>query len=281
MPNVAVVTDSVADLPPRLAEEFSITVIPYIIRFGITVYRDGLDLSADEFYQKLKTSKDLPATSIPSPGAFSEAYDKLAEKTNEILVISISSRHSNSYQVARQAVGLMNRQCRIEVLDSQWATMAEGLIVIAAARAALAGARLDEVLDIARQTINRVDICATFDTFEYLERNGRIGRAQALLGSLLKINPIIGMKNGEMHPLVRGVRSRTKAIDYLYNFPAKFSNIEGLAVEYATNLDEANNLVQRLHGTYPNVPVYITQVSPAIGAYTGPGFINVCVFGDK
>jgi len=280
MPNVAIVTDSVADLPPQVAEELGITVVPLVVRFGTDLYRDSLDLSPDQFYSKLRASKVLPATSVPPPGAFADAYNKLAEKTNQIVVTSVTSKLSATYQVALQAVGLMKKQCRVEVLDSQWAVMAQGFITIAAAKAARAGASLDEVLDVARHTMRRVDMLAAFDTLEYLERGGRIGKAQAFLGSLLKVNPIISIKDGEVHPLARE-RSRAKAIDYLYNYVTNFGNVEGLAVEYATDLDEAKRLVQRFQSKYSQVPIYLTRTSPVIGTHTGPGLIIISVLGDR
>jgi DegV family protein with EDD domain len=280
MPNVAIVTDSVADLPPQVAEEFGITVVPLVVRFGTELYRDSLDLSPDQFYEKLRTNKVLPATSVPPPAAFADAYNTLAEKTSEIAVISLTSKLSATYQVALQAIGLIKKQCRVEVLDTQWAVMAQGFIAIAAAKAAQSGANLDEVLDVARNTMQRVDMCAAFDTLEYLERGGRIGKAQAFLGSLLKVNPIIGIKDGEVHPLARE-RSRAKAIDYLYNYVTNFGNVEGLAVEYATDLDEANRLVQRFQSKYPQVPIYLSRTSPVIGTHTGPSLIVVSVLGDR
>jgi DegV family protein with EDD domain len=279
VPGVAIVTDSVADLPPQVTEELGITVVPLVVRFGSGVYRDGLDLNPDQFYEKLETSKILPVTSVPSPATFADAYDKLAEK-NEIVVISLTSKLSATYQVALQSIGLMKKQCRVEVVDSQWAVMAQGFIAIAAAKAAQAGASFDEVLDVARHTIHRVDMRAAFDTLEYLERGGRIGKAQAFLGSLLKVNPVIGMKDGEVHPYARE-RSRAKAIDYLYNFATSFGNVEGLAVEYATDCDEANRLLQRLHSKYPEAPIYLSRASPVIGTHTGPGLIVISVFGER
>jgi DegV family protein with EDD domain len=158
--------------------------------------------------------------------------------------------------------------------------MAQGFITIAAAKAARAGASLDEVLDAARRTMRRVDMRAAFDTLEYLERGGRIGKAQAFLGSLLKVNPIIGLKDGEVYPVARE-RSRAKAIDRLYDFATSFGNVEGLAVEYAADLDEANKLVQRLRSEYPQIPIYLSRTSPAIGTHTGPGLIVVSVLGDR
>jgi DegV family protein with EDD domain len=280
VPNVAIVTDSVADLPPQVVEEFGITVVPLVVRFGTDLYRDSLDLSPDQFYERLKSSKVLPATSVPPPLAYADVYDKLAEKTNEIAVITLTSKLSATYQVALQAVGLMKNKGRVEVLDSEWAIMAQGFIVIAAAKAAQSGANLDEVLAVARQTMKRVDMYAAFDTLEYLERGGRIGKAQAFLGSLLKVNPIIGLKDGEVYPLGRE-RSRAKAIDHMYNLAVSFGNIEGLAVEYAIDLDEANRLMQRLHSKYPQVPIYLSRTSPVIGTHTGPGLIVISVLGDR
>lgn len=280
MPNVAIVTDSIADLPPHVADELGVTVVPLIVRFGTDVYRDGLDLTPGQFYEKLEKSKVLPVTSVPSPATFADAYDKLAEKASQILVITITAKLSATYQVALQSVGLMKKQCRVEVLDSTWAVMAQGFTVIAAARAAQAGGSIDEALNVARRTINRVDLRGAFDTLEYLERGGRIGKAQAFLGSLLKVNPVIGMRDGEVFPYARE-RSRAKAIDHLYNFATSFHNLEGLSVEYATDFDEANHLLQRLRSKFPKVPIYLSRVSPVIGTHTGPGLILVSGFGDR
>jgi len=183
---VKVVTDSVADLPPGVAEELGITVIPLNVRFGTEVYRDGIDLTSEQFYNRLRHSKILPVTSVPSPRTFAEVYDKLAQEADEILVVSVSSRLSGTYEVARQSIGLMKRKCRVEVVDSQWAVMAEGFIVITAARAAQAGASLDEVIGIARRNISRVDFRAAFDTLEYLKRGGRIGKRRLFWGQCLR-----------------------------------------------------------------------------------------------
>jgi DegV family protein with EDD domain len=201
MHKVAVVTDSVADIPPQLAEELGITIVPLILRFGTDVYRDSLDISPDDYYKKLATAKVLPKTSTPPPLDFAEVFDRLSEKTDSILYIGLSSKLSGTFQVAVQSVGLMKKKCRIELMDSQWAAMAQGFIVITATRAAIEGKNLDEVIAVANRAINRVGLCAAFNTLEYLERGGRIGKAQALLGSLLKINPIIGVKDGVVVPL--------------------------------------------------------------------------------
>ena len=277
---VKVVTDSVADLPPQVVKELGITVIPLNVRFGEEVYRDGIDLTSEQFYQKLTTSKILPVTSVPSPGAFAEAYDKLAEETDEILVIALSAKLSGTYEVARQSIGLMKRKCRVEVVDSQWAVMAEGFLVITAARAAQAGASLEELLGIIRDNIPRVDMRAAFDTLEYLRRGGRIGAASAFLGSRLKIHPIITMKDGVVE---RGgmARSRSKAIDHLYQFTTSYSHIEELAVENAACPDDADLFVEQLSTKFPKERIYRTNTTPVIGTHTGPGLLLVAVMGDK
>jgi len=277
---VRIVTDSVADVPSQVVGELGITVIPLNVRFGEEVYRDGIDLTADEFYRKLRHTKTLPVTSVPSPGTFAEAYNKLAEETDEILAIIVSAKLSGTYEVALQSIGLMKRKCRVEVVDSQWATMAEGFIVMTAAKAANAGASLDEVIEVTRNTIPRVDFRAAFDTLEYLRRGGRIGRAQALLGSMLRINPLITLKDGLIEPAGR-TRSRTKAIDHLYNFATSYSCIEEMAVEDTDCPDEAEALVGRLSPIFPRERIYRSKMTPVIGTHTGPGMLLVAVMGDR
>lgn len=276
MPDVAIVTDSVADLPPQLAEELGIAVVPLVLRFGTDIYRDGVDINPDQFYKKLKTGSVVPNSSTPAPAAYADVYDRLAERAKEIVVISVSARLSGTYEVALQSVGLMKKTCRVEVVDSQWAAMAQGFVAIAAARAAQAGANLIEVLDTIRDTIPRIELHAAFDTLDYLERGGRIGKAQAFLGSLLKINPIIGVKDGVVHPFSRE-RSRRKAIDKLYKFAIDAGGLEGLAVEYASDLEESNKLTERLRIKFPVVPIYVSRATPVIGTHTGPGLIVVSV----
>lgn len=254
--------------------------IPLVVRSGPDVYRDGIDLTPEQFYERLSHSKTLPVTSVPTPTAFAETYDNLAEETDEILVITLTSKLSATHEVALQSIGLMKRRCRVEVVDSQKAVMAQGFIVITAARAAQAGASFDEVLDIAHHNIPRADMRAAFDTLEYLERGGRIGKARAFLGSMLRINPIIGLKDGEVCPFGRA-RSRAKAIDHLYDFAMSYSHIEEMAVEYAAGLDEAEMLVERLGSKFPKERIYRSRAGPVIGTHTGPGLLLVSVLGDR
>jgi len=277
---VKIVTDSVSDLPPEVANELGITVVPLNVLFGTESFRDGIDLTSEQFYEKLMHSKILPTTAVPPLGTFAEAYDKLAEETDEILAIILSSKLSALYEVALQGIELMKRKCRVEVIDSQCAVMAQGMIAIAAARAANAGASLDEVVKLTRRNIPRADMRAAFDTLEYLKRGGRIGRAQAFLGSVLKMNPIIGIKDGEVFPFGRE-RSRAKAIDYLYNFAMSFPHIEEMAVEDAACPSDAELLVERLSAKFPKERIYRSKTTPVIGTHTGPGLLLVAILGDR
>ena len=277
---VRIVTDSVSDLPAQAVQELGISVVPLNVTFGTEVYRDGIDMPAEQFYERLVDCKTLPVTSAPSPTAFTEIYDKLAEETDEIVVITLSAKLSATNEVASQSIDLMKNRCRIEVVDSEWAVMAQGFIVITAARAAQAGASLDEVLDIVQRNRSRVNMRAAFDTLEYLKKGGRIGRASALLGSILKINPLITIKDGEVEPAGR-TRSRVQAIDNLVNFIMGYSNIEEIAVEDAACPDEAGNLVERLSSRLPRERIYRSKTTPVIGTHTGPGLLVVTVLGDK
>ncbi len=266
---VKIVTDSVADLPPQVAQELGITIVPLNVRFGEEVYRDGVDLTTEQFYERLRHTRLLPVTSVPSPVAFAREYDRLAEETDEILTIALTSKLSGTYDVALQSVKMMRRKCRVEVVDSKWAAMAQGFMVISAARAARDGASLEEVLAQVHHNMNRVDMRATLNTLEFLRRGGRIGRAQALMGSMLKVNPIISLKDGVVEPAGR-TRSRAKAIDQLYDFAASFSHIDDIAVEDAACPDEAEILVELLSARFPRERIYRSGTTPVIGTHTGP-----------
>jgi DegV family protein with EDD domain len=277
---VKIITDSLGDIPAETAKELDITVIPINVIFGRINYRDGVDLTTEQFYDKLASSKVFPTTVVPSLGRYAEAYDKVAEGTGDILVITNSRRLSASYETALLAKERMEKKCRVEVVDSLSAVMAQGLQVIAAARAAKEGARLDKILEGVRNNIPRAYSRMSFDTLEYLRRGGRIGKAKTFLGTVLKVNPILGVRNGEVYPFARE-HSRARAIDYLYDFADGFNKVDGMAVEDATTPDEAGELAQRIEARFPGVPVYRARVSPAVGAHVGPRVLGVAVLGDR
>ncbi len=277
---VKIISDSLADIPVKLAEELGISIIPIHVLFGTTSYRDGVDLTTEQFYSKLVSSKTLPTSAVPSLGTFIESYDKAAENSREIVVFTISHKLSGTFETASRAVEMSKKKARIKVIDTYQVIMAEGLIAIEAAKAARAGASMDEIVKQAEMNLHRVEPRMAFDTLEYLKRGGRIGAAQAFLGSILKINPVLSMKDGEIYPLSRE-RSRTKAIDSLYNFVLSYKKVEALAVEDATTPAEADALADRLKEKFPRVPLYRSKVSAVIGVHVGPSVIAVTVLGDK
>ncbi|MFC2006890.1 DegV family protein [Chloroflexota bacterium] len=273
---VKIVTDSLSDLTSDTTSGLGITVVPLTVLFGHESFLDRVTITTDEFYRQLMHGAIWPTTTQPPPSAFIDVYDRLAEETDEILVITLSKKLSGTYESALNAKNLMRKQCRIEVIDSQTVAMGLGLIVLAAAKAIQSGAKLDEVVKLVHQTMPRSHFIAYFDTLKYLAKGGRIGKAQGLVGSLLSIKPILVIKDGEMAPLTRA-RSKVAGIDYLYNWVAGFSNIEALAVEHTTVPDDADMLVERFGSFFPKENIHRSTVSPVLGVHGGPGAIAVTV----
>jgi DegV family protein with EDD domain len=273
---VKVVTDSCSDITPQLAQELGITVVPLYVQFGNETYRDNVDLSTEEFYHKLETSKIHPTTSTATPADFAELFTKLAEETKEILTITLSEKFSATYAAALQGKATVGKDCRIEIIDSQAGACAQMLLVILAAQMARAGDNLAQIADRVRRAIPRVHVRVSFDTLEYLRRGGRIGKAQAFLGGLLKVNPVVGLKDGATFPIARP-RNRAQAMDFLINFVKGFSRIESVAIEDATTPDDLQTLAERLKDVVPPERIYRSKVGPVIGTHVGPHVLAVAV----
>ncbi len=273
---VKIITDSLSDITSDIAEELGITVVPLTVLFGHETFLDRVTMTTDEFYDKLTSGSVWPTTTQPTPAAFVEVYNELAKETDEVLVVTLSSKLSGTYQSALGAKGMVEGKCRIEIIDSQLVAMGLGLVVLSAARKAQTGANLDELVDLVRKAMPRSHFVVYFDTLKYLAKGGRIGKAQGLLGALLSIKPILTVKEGEIAPLTR-MRSLSSGMDYLYNFVAGISEIEGLAVEHATTPDEADRLVQRLGSLFPEKSIVKSTISPVLGVHGGPGAIAVTV----
>ena len=271
---VKVITDSTADLPPALAEELGITVVPLNVHFGTEVYRDGVEITADEFYRRLVTASRLPTTSQPTPGDFLSAYDEMGQTTDEILSVHISAKLSGTMNSATQAREEYGGACRIEIIDSLQGSMGLGMLAIAAAEAARRGDSLDDVVTETRATISKVGFIGLLDTLEYLEKGGRIGKAQAFMGSLLRIKPLLTIRDGEAHPLERA-RTRAKGVDRMCELVQAEMPLKNLAVVYTTTPDEARALAQRLQSYLPQGEVILSQVGPVVGTYLGPGVLGV------
>ena len=204
---VRVVTDSTADLPAKVIQEWGITVIPLQVNFGTEVYRDGVDLQPDEFYRKLVSSSVLPTTSVPPPGSFTEVYKKLSTNGDDVLSIHLSSKLSGTYNSARLAAKDLGNK-RVEIIDSLSLSMGMGILVVVAARAARTGASLEEVTALVHRAMKRCYLVGLLDTLEYLQKGGRIGRARAFLGHVLNLKPLLTIRDGEVYPMDR-VRTQT------------------------------------------------------------------------
>jgi len=254
--------------------DLGITVVPALIQFGDKVYRDGVDLSTDEFYHKLQINSVLPRTSAPSPGTFKEVYSQLAQMAEAIVSIHVSAQMSATYDAAR--LGSVDLKCPISIIDSQTASMACGLLVIVAARAARDGASLSEIEALVRAAVPRTVTYGVFGTLEYLHKGGRIGRAQAFAGSMLKLNPILAIRAGEILPIAR-VRTRPKAIERLCEILRTSGVPQEMSVMSTTEPEEAEALAQRLAPMFPPDQMYRARIGPSMGTYVGPGAVGVSV----
>lgn len=273
---VAVVTDSTCDLPPEVVQELGITVVPLQVIFGEETFRDRIDLTSEEFFRRLRTTKELPRTSQPSTGEFLQVYERLAATTDRILSIHLSSRFSGTLETSRRAARELIGRAHIEVIDSETVSMLLGYAVIAAAKAARDGAGLETCAAAARSVLRRQRVAIALDTLEYLRRGGRIGRAQAFLGGLLNVKPILTIKNGEAHPLAR-VRTRRKALDEMLRLSTEQGAIIEAAVMHADSPDDARAVADEIARRCPGVPVSVGEIAPVIAVHGGPGLVGVAV----
>lgn len=277
---VKIITDSTSDITAEEGAALGISVIPLTVLFGRESYLDRVTISPEEFYRRLVTDDVFPKTTQPSPAEFSELYNKLAEETDEILVLTLSSDLSGTYDSAVSAAKSMTGKCRVEVIDSRRAAMGHGIVALAAAEAAAKGASLDELVTLTRDALTRSHWVCYFDTLDYLAKGGRIGRAKQLLGAMLSLKQILTIKDGVISPITRR-RSQAAGTQYLYDFVTGFSSIEALAVEHTTLPDEADRLASRLAEAYPGITIRRSIVSPVLGAYAGPNAIAVTVLEGK
>lgn len=279
MGKVAIVTDSTAFLEPGVAQELEINVVPLHVHLGDEILRDGIDITPEAFFQRMEQGGVVPRTSPPSVETFERLYAGLHAHTDEILSIHISGRLSQTLNHAERGSESLLGRCSIMVVDSMTTSLGLGILAKAAAEAAQNGADLDEIVRIVRGMIPHIYLVLYVDQMDYLERGNRIGRAQAILGTMLNVKPLLFVEDGEIIPLEK-VRTHEKAIEKLFEFVAEFSELEQAAIvqRIPNPTEETNMLLERLEPIFPDMEFPIIQYGPVLASHIGPSAMGVVVY---
>jgi len=284
MDSVAVVTDSACCIPPELVTQHHIRVIPLLIIHEGISYRDGIDMSPTEVYRIMRKKNTVPTTSIPSPGDILETYRRLSEQAESILCITVTGLQSQMFDTALLAKEMAKQELpgvSIEVMDSRAVAGALGFIVLAAAKAAQAGASLAETIEAAQKMKPRVNSIFMLDTLYYLAKTGRIGRASAWAGGLLDMKPIVEHSTaiGETTPVARP-RTRSKALGRMLEIMAERvgDSPAHVMVHHGDELEEAERLRAEIAARFNCVELHITDFTPAMGVHAGPGLLAVSFY---
>ncbi len=276
MSKVAIVTDSTNCLPPEIIEEYGIRVAPYHVIVDGEDYRDQIDITPAEFYQVFPTLKQLPTTSIPSPGEYTSIFTELAKTTASIVCIIISKTLSAAYKAAEEAreiVKAKHPNVNIELIDAKNAAGALGFVVLEAARAARAGKGIAEVIKTAHDLIPRVKFTAAFDTLKYLIKGGRAPKT-AIVGEIMQVKPLIGILDDTgLVVSVGKERGKQKALQRLVSLIKEHADISKplhINVHYSTYIEDARKLSGLIKARYNCAEVYITELTPVMTTHTGP-----------
>lgn len=283
MSKFAIVTDSTSYIPTELAQQLGITVAPQVLIWDNQTYRDGVDIQPTDFYSRLKTAKVMPSTSQVSPATVHEIFQGMVDKGLSVLGIFISSKLSGTMQSAIQAKEMMgNAADKVSLVDSQSTAMGLGFQAIAAARAAKAGASLEECAALVSKAHERTGVFFAVDTLEFLHRGGRIGGAQRFIGSALNLKPILAVKEGKVEGIER-IRTKTKAHDRVLELISEQvkgkSNIR-IATLHANSADDAKSLLDRAAAELSPVETLFTELSPVVGTHAGPGTVGLAYMFD-
>ena len=280
MGRIAFVTDSTAGVPKDQVARYNFTIVPLQVIFGTETFRDGVDLTQDEFYQRLKSAKNLPTTSQPSVGEFESAYQGLLDDPEVDSIISVhlaarlpSGTYSNAVQAAERLT--QNSGKKITVIDSNTVWMGEAMMCINAARAAEQGKSHEEIVKMLEESKSKVKILFLLDTLEYLAKGGRIGGAQAFLGGLLNVKPILHVENGRVEPLER-VRTRRKAMERLVELGAEATRGKTcqVAIGHFQGEQDARALATMVRERLNVKEEFFGELGPVISTHTGPGVLG-------
>jgi DegV family protein with EDD domain len=276
---VQVVTDSGSDLPHALRNQYGITVVPLSITFGTESFLDGVDITPEQFMQRLEASSEMPKTAQPASAAFAKVFREAIDKGMDVVCVTISSGLSGTFNSARLAAEEFGPD-RVRVVDSLAATMQFGWIVIEAARAAQNGGDIDAVESAAKSAITRANCFAVLQTLDYVYKGGRIGRASHMVGSALGIKPILNFIDGLLTPMER-VRTWKKALARATELAANAGTVTDIAVLHADNRKDAEMTAEKLQTKFPQANIVVDWVGPTIGTYAGPGAIGIMTLSNE
>lgn len=274
--SIRIVTDSSADLPPEIAEKWGIKVVPCNVVIDDTAYKDGVDITADEFYQKMASSTRLPTTTQPSVADLQTTYQNLLGEGHQIISVHVSGKLSGTVNAASQAKGGLEVPESIEVVDSHSASLALGLIAISAAQRAREARSLGHLAALIRSDVSLTQCILILDTLEYLQKGGRIGKAQAFVGSVLSVKPILKLQEGEVHPVERP-RNMDRAVRRLAELAREFAPVSQLGVIYSTQPEQAATLKEMLDDLLPSEEIIISRFGATLATYVGPGAVGVAL----
>ncbi len=273
---IRIVTDSCADLPPQVARDNGIIVVPLYVTVGADTYRDGEDISADRFYSILEETTVLPTTSQPSVGDFAGVYRGLLDEGHHVVSIHVSAKLSGTLNSAIQARASLGDPPQIAIVDSRLAGGAQALQALNAAEWAREMTDLKEVAEKTVRSIGRHHSFVVVDTLKYLQRGGRIGKAQAFLGGALQFKPIIGIRDGEPHPIER-LRTRRKATARVIGLARELAPFTRLHVSYSTGPELARAVIGGLADLVKPDDILESRFGPVLGTHLGPNTIGVAL----
>lgn len=273
---VAMVTDSSAELSPKVAERLGISVVPLRIQLGEEVYQDGPGLAPTAFLQELRRSPNLPRPLPPSRDVFRRTYERLCDEGREVFSLHLSSKLSATLGAARRAAEPLHGRCRIEIVDSLTTSRSLGALTTAAANAARDGATLDDLVTLVRQMQPHLYLVIFAETLAYLEREGQVRGSHALLGEMLGIRPLLILEEGEIVPLEKAP-STLGAAERLFEFITEFTNIESMTLIHGGNGAAVHDLTRRVEAAFPHTPLDVALYGSALASYVGPGGFGVFV----
>jgi len=273
---IKVITDSTADIPANVASKLNIGVVPIYLLWDGNSYRDGVDITPDEFYRRLVTGNSLPTTSQPAQADFENVYAQQAGAYDGIVSIHISGRLSGTYNAAIQASKALGDKIPIEVIDSRFNSIGLGLVVIAAARLAEAGGGMDQVVKEAWKAMSQVKMLGIFDTLKYTIAGGRINKSLGKIASVLNVKPLMTFRNGEV-TLAGAVRVYAKGIEKIAEFVKKNLPVQDLGIVHSAAGEAAESLRQQIGQVLSEEKIYTNQLGASLGVHGGPGVLLVAL----